>query len=507
MRTSVIMRCVPFAVAFAATCGLAGCGDTQAGTTTTKAPAPTAAAPAAPETVPAETTLPEGRSVAAERPAPEITDTSDKLAQPARPATVAMVRTEPEMLDLGTVATGEKPTGTVRLVNTGEQTYKILSCKTNCGCTTANCPQGKELAPGESTEIDVSVTAGNRANKITKYVTFNIEDHAPIRLPVTANVVSYVTVTPTQLDKGRNEDGRLVIEATDGEPFRILKVDPPVIPTISDEAKERHELNVSWEAWDEVGSGFRNVTFELDHPKVKTTSLLVRGVVTSRQQARDKLLDSGVVDTPLDSAPAPIDQLAVAVRNGDPVLIEEALKLVPGQAERDTTLILASKRGYLTGMKALLDAGANANATGPKGRTALMSAVQSRKIEAVKLLLERGADINSRDELEGTALSWAAGPFGSAQAVAVLLASGAEVNVSDNNGMTPLIWAARFGDVERVEDLIEAGAKVTARDLKGKSALDHARERPTEEAKDIVAVLEPLLGGKAEGSASGDPAG
>jgi hypothetical protein len=418
-----------------------------------------------------------------------------------------MVRTEPERLDLGTVATGEKPTGTVRLVNTGEQTYKILSCKTNCGCTTANCPQGKELAPGESTDIDVSVSAGNRANKITKYVTFNIEDHAPIRLPVTANVVSYVTVTPTQLDKGRNEDGRLVIEATDGEAFRILKVEPPVIAEISEEAKERHELNVSWEAWDEIGTGFRNLSFELDHPKVKKTSLLVRGIVTPRQQARDKLIENDVVDVPLDSAPAPVDQLAVAIRKGDPALIQEALKLVPGQPERDTTLILASKRGYLEGMKALLDAGASVNATGPKGRTALMSAVQSRKVEAVKLLLERGADVNSRDELQGTALSWAAGPFGNAPTLDVLLASGAEVNVSDNNGMTPLIWAARFGDIERVADLIEAGANVAARDLKGKNALDHARERPTEQAKEIVAVLEPLLGGQAEGSASGDPAG
>ena len=77
----------------------------------------------------------------------------------------------------------------------------------------------------------------------------------------------------------------------------------------------------------------------------------------------------------------------------------------------------------------------------------------SRNVDAVKLLVERGADVNARDMLRGTALSWAAGPFGDATMVDTLLASGAEVNISDNNGMTPLIWAARFGDANRVKDL------------------------------------------------------
>ena len=518
---SSLNRCLPGLIGAVTALSLAGCGDTNTATTSANVQSTPVAEKTTPEPqsqkakkaesfgkMPPQLTtqLPEELTAQGPRNIQRVTDTTAPTTSQPQP-TVFYVRTEPETLDLGTVGTNEKPTGIVRLVNTGEKTYKILSCKTNCGCTTTNCPQGKELAPGESTEVEVSVTAGTRTTKIQKYVTFNIEGHSPVRLPVVVNVVSYVTIEPTQVDKTRNPDGRVLIKATDGTPFRIVTADPPVIDEMPEEAQTEHELFVSWDLWDQMGSGYRQLSFELDHPKATKVSAFVRGTVSTVQRERQRLAGAGVVEQPLNVAPGPTDQLAIAIKAGDVAAIEQALEQIPAQSDRDAMLVLAARRGHLGGVKALLDAGANVNATDDSGRTPLISAVQSHNLQAIKLLLERGAQVNLRDQVQGTALSWAAGFFGDAPTLNLLLSSGADVNVADTNGVTPLIWAARFGDVARVEELIESGADVAARDSEGRSALDYASSRRGTLAKDIVVVLEQVLGPKAESGGDADPAG
>lgn len=63
----------------------------------------------------------------------------------------------------------------------------------------------------------------------------------------------------------------------------------------------------------------------------------------------------------------------------------------------------------------------------------------------VQLLLERGAEVNSRDQDGQTPLSWAA-EKGRESVVQVLLENRAGINSKDNNyGRTPLSWAAEKG--------------------------------------------------------------
>ena len=57
---------------------------------------------------------------------------------------------------------------------------------------------------------------------------------------------------------------------------------------------------------------------------------------------------------------------------------------------------------------ALLEAGADPNTAAPTGQTALMTAVRNGKIDAIALLLDRGAVLDARDpEFEQTALMMA----------------------------------------------------------------------------------------------------
>ena len=117
---------------------------------------------------------------------------------------------------------------------------------------------------------------------------------------------------------------------------------------------------------------------------------------------------------------------------------------------------MAARYGQVEVIDALIKSGADLEAKDKRGRTALMSAVQSRNTDAVKALLAGGANVDTRDEVQATALFRASGPFGNVMVVGSLLNAGAEVNVSDKNGMTPLMWAVRFGDAPRVKALADA---------------------------------------------------
>jgi ankyrin repeat protein len=60
--------------------------------------------------------------------------------------------------------------------------------------------------------------------------------------------------------------------------------------------------------------------------------------------------------------------------------------------------MMAAAAGSAPGVKALLDAGADPNARDHRNHwTPLLHAVHTRRVDAVRLLLERGADAAARD--------------------------------------------------------------------------------------------------------------
>ena len=154
---------------------------------------------------------------------------------------------------------------------------------------------------------------------------------------------------------------------------------------------------------------------------------------------------------------------------------------IPGVNDYDrlgyALLHLAARNGSPTDIHRLIDGGADVNLpTREYGYSPIFQAVEAKKIENVRALLDRGADVNRK--------SLGVAPFtpliracqdSSLEMVRLLLDRGADVNLTCGNkeGWTwgPLRTAAACGHLELVKMLVERGATV-----KGSSALHAAAE-------------------------------
>src|SRR5207244_6667627 len=97
-----------------------------------------------------------------------------------------------------------------------------------------------------------------------------------------------------------------------------------------------------------------------------------------------------------------------------------------------TPLWLASISGDAAIIDALLKAGADPNEHLPMGRTPLMAASRTGNVDAMKVLLDRGADVSARETLRGTTpLMWAADE-GHAPAIQLLIQRGADIKDRSN---------------------------------------------------------------------------
>jgi uncharacterized protein len=158
----------------------------------------------------------------------------------------------------------------------------------------------------------------------------------------------------------------------------------------------------------------------------------------------------------------------------------------------------------------LLDAGANPNAqlklfppyraVGPDrgadmmltmGATPLLRAAKAGDAEAVRLLLEHGANPNLSN-IQGITPVMAAAGLGSNEidtrgrfktepeqvaCIDLLVKAGGDVNAHDSRGQTALHGAALFGYNDVIKDLVAHNGDINAKDAKGMTPLDSAMGR------------------------------
>ncbi len=127
-----------------------------------------------------------------------------------------------------------------------------------------------------------------------------------------------------------------------------------------------------------------------------------------------------------------------------------------------TPLMYAAEIGSVDAMRLLLDRGADVNAQNAFGSTALMWSVSDAA--KVRLLLDHGAQVNTPAKSGRTALIIAAFTNPSAEVVRLLLAKGAKVDVLDVRHVTPMNAATFGNDTATVRLLLEAGADLETPD-------------------------------------------
>jgi uncharacterized protein len=133
-------------------------------------------------------------------------------------------------------------------------------------------------------------------------------------------------------------------------------------------------------------------------------------------------------------------------------------------AAPDSALLDAVESNDLpTALHLLSVKGANVNATGADGSTAIMYAAANGNLELARALIKAGADVKLKNQLGTSAITEAA-IIGSAPILDALLKAGADPNFRTTNGETPIMAAARSGKLDAAKVLLDAGADINAKE-------------------------------------------
>jgi ankyrin repeat protein len=153
------------------------------------------------------------------------------------------------------------------------------------------------------------------------------------------------------------------------------------------------------------------------------------------------------------------DRFYTAIRENNLPALRTLLKSNDANTrdKRGTTpLMYAAESGSIDAVRVILAAGADVNASNDFGATALMWGINDQ--EKVKTLVAAGADVRARSKMGRTPLLLAAANDGSSATVKLLLDRGTNPTERDNQQSTPLLAASSANDLVSMRLLLEHGA-------------------------------------------------
>jgi ankyrin repeat protein len=126
----------------------------------------------------------------------------------------------------------------------------------------------------------------------------------------------------------------------------------------------------------------------------------------------------------------------------------------------------AAELGDEYGLAEALSGGGSLAVKNEYGLSALAIACKFGQAGCVRMLIDKGADVDSRDKENATPAMRAAWN-GSFNCLAAVIDAGAELDARDEDGSTAAMWAALGGHADCLEALIEAGCDMDGADAGG----------------------------------------
>lgn len=157
------------------------------------------------------------------------------------------------------------------------------------------------------------------------------------------------------------------------------------------------------------------------------------------------------------------------------------------QAKGGDALVKAVRSGDVAAVRALLASGVRPDAQDSEGNLALSWAVRFDRPEIITALLDAGANVNARESDGDTPLMIAA-TVGRKSTVETLLAKGARINDKDKGGHTPLILAGFGLMLKRMPETL-ATLLLAGNDAGAKEELDQLRKSMGNEYVEVVSLL------------------
>ncbi|MFP6890167.1 MAG: ankyrin repeat domain-containing protein [Nitrospinota bacterium] len=157
----------------------------------------------------------------------------------------------------------------------------------------------------------------------------------------------------------------------------------------------------------------------------------------------------------------------------------------PRKAKRLAPLFASTKAGNLEAVKRLLEGGADIRAENKSGFTALHYAARYGHAGLVRHLLSKGAPINARTKKGWTSLQQAVKKRRQ-NVLNILLEAGADVNIHTANGWSPLHQAVYGGDAKTVRRLLQKGANINVHTNKFPTPIYYASQKGSLEMAQIL---------------------